>query len=304
MPPNPIVHGVYDAYTFSVQYVVTCPATRRCAIIDPVFDYDERSGATSTRSADDLLDYIANERLGLEWILETHPHADHISAAAYLKQRTGVPIAIGTHIRDVQTIWRSIYAWPELQCDGSQWDRLFEDGDIFKIGDLEARVMYSPGHTLASITYVIGDAAFIHDTLFMPDTGTARADFPGGDAGDLYDSITAILALPDATRTFVGHDYKEGGREAQWESTVGEQKLTNIHVAQRPSRDAFVAMREARDARLPMPRLILHALQANLRAGRLPEPDAEGRRFLRLPLDALRVRDTKVPRRSHLIGGR
>lgn len=303
-PPAPVVRGFYDEHTFSVQYVVSCPRTKRCAIIDPVFDYDERSGTTSTTSADALLAHVADQGLELEWILDTHPHADHISAAAYLKSRTGVPIAIGARIKDVQRIWQSLYAWPELQCDGSQWDRLFEDGDTFKIGDIDARVMCSPGHTLASITYVIGDAAFIHDTLFMPDTGTARADFPGGSATDLFHSIMAILALPDATRVFVGHDYKEGGRDVQWETTVGEEKLTNTHLATRPSREAFVAMREARDHRLPMPRLILHALQANLQAGRLPEPDAEGRRFFKIPLDALRVRGSDIPTRSHLIGGR
>jgi glyoxylase-like metal-dependent hydrolase (beta-lactamase superfamily II) len=302
--PIPNVHAFYEEHTFSLQYIVWCPQTKHCAIIDPVFDYDERSGATSTASADLLLDFITERGLHLEWILDTHPHADHISGAAYLKARTGAPIAIGARITEVQTIWQSLYAWPELRCDGSQWDRLFAHGDTFAIGELAGRVIHSPGHTLASATYLIGDAAFIHDTLFMPDTGTARTDFPGGSARDLYESIQAILALPDSTRLFTGHDYREGGRDVQWESTVGEQKLTNIHWAARPSREAFVAMRESRDSRLPMPRLILHALQANLQAGRLPEPDAQGRRFFKIPLDALRVRGTEVPKRSHLIGGR
>ena len=300
----PIVRGFYDEHTFSVQYVVSCPITKRCAIIDPVFDYDERSGTTSTVSSDALLAYIAEQGLSLEWILDTHPHADHISAAAYLKDRTAAPIAIGERVRDVQKIWQSIYAWPDLPCDGSQWDRLFRDGETFRIGRLDARVIASPGHTLASITYLIGDAAFIHDTLFMPDTGTARADFPGGSAVALYESIETLLSLPDDTRVFVGHDYREGGRDAEWESTIGEQKLTNIHFAKRPTQEAFVAMREARDSRLPMPRLILHALQANLQAGRLPEADLEGRRFFKIPLDALRVRGEEATKRSHLIGGR
>lgn len=300
----PLVRGFYDDHTFSVQYVVACPVTRACAIIDPVFDYDERSGTTSTFSADALLAFVAEQGLRLEWVLDTHPHADHISAAAYLRDRTGAPIAIGERVCDVQKIWRSIYAWPDLRCDGSQWDRLYRDGDIFAIGELEARVIHSPGHTLASITYLVGDAAFIHDTLFMPDTGTARCDFPGGSSVALYETIETLLSLPDTTRVFVGHDYREGGREVAWETTIGEQKLTNIHIATRPSRDAFVAMRDARDARLPMPRLILHALQANLQAGRLPEADADGRRFLKIPLDALKVRGDDTPKRSHLIGGR
>lgn len=284
---RPVVRGFYDERTFSIQYVAACPNTGRCAIIDPVLDFDEKSGATATISADAILDYVKEEGLTVEWILDTHPHADHFSAAQYLKTATGAPTAIGARVRDVQALWSQIYAWPELPCDGSQWDRLFEAEDVFRVGDVEARILFSPGHTLASITYLVGDAAFVHDTLFMPDSGTARADFPGGNAGRLYQSIEDILALPEATRIFVGHDYRQGGREAQWESTVGDQRRSNVHFANSPTRDEFVAIREARDRSLPMPRLILHALQVNIQAGRLPEADAEGRRFLKFPLDAL-----------------
>jgi uncharacterized protein (TIGR01244 family) len=282
----PRVKGFYDERTGSIQYVVADPATRRCAIIDPVFDFDEKSGATSSAHADAILEYVRAEGLTVEWILDTHPHADHFSAAAYLKHKTGAPTAIGSHVVDVQKLWKGIYNWPELATDGSQWDRLFDEGDTFKVGNLEGRVLSSPGHTLASITYVIGDAAFVHDTIFMPDSGTARADFPGGDAKALWNSIQQILALPDETRLFTGHDYRPGGRHARWESTVGEQKRSNPHLAGM-TEDRFLAMREARDRTLPMPKLILHALQVNVRGGRLPEPEDNGRRYLKFPLDAL-----------------
>ena len=284
---RPDVHGFYDPRTFSVQYVAACPATRRCAIIDPVLDYDEKAGALATQSADALLAHVAAEGLDVEWILDTHPHADHLSAAAYLKGMTGAPTAIGARVVEVQALWRQIYDWPDLARDGSQWDRLFAAGDTFKVGELEASVLFSPGHTLCSVTYLVANAAFVHDTLFMPDSGTARCDFPGGSAARLYDSIQELLALPDGTRLFTGHDYRPGGREARWESTVAEQKATNSHLASRPTRDAFVATREARDRTLPMPRLILPALQVNLRAGQLPEPNGAGQRFLKIPLDAL-----------------
>lgn len=282
----PRVTGFYDERTGSIQYVVADPATRRCAIIDPVLDFDEKSGATSSAHADAILDYVRTEGLTVEWILDTHPHADHLSAAAYLKLKTGAPMAIGSRVTDVQKLWKGIYNWPGLATDGSQWDRLFDDGDTFKVGTLEGRVMFSPGHTLASITYVIGDAAFVHDTIFMPDSGTARADFPGGDAKALWNSIQRILALPDETRLFTGHDYRPGGRSAKWESTVGEQKRANPHLADM-TEGRFVALREARDRTLPMPKLILHALQVNVRGGRLPEPEDNGRRYLKFPLDAL-----------------
>ena len=281
------VKGFYDERTSSIQYVASCPHTGRCAIIDPVLDFDPKSGATGTASADELLAYIADRDLSLQWILDTHPHADHLSAADYLKHRTGVSTGIGDRIVDVQAIWKAIYGWPDFVCDGSQWDKLFADGETFAIGDLACRVLFSPGHTRASVTYLVGDAAFVHDTLFMPDTGTARADFPGGSAAALYRSIRRILDLPNATRLFTGHDYKAGGRAAAWESTVSEQKATNIHFASSPTLDAFVAVREARDKTLPMPQLILHALQVNICAGRLPARDRQGRRFLSFPLDAL-----------------
>jgi glyoxylase-like metal-dependent hydrolase (beta-lactamase superfamily II) len=284
--PKPHVEAFYEERTFSVQYVVSDPVTRKCAIIDPVMDFDEKSGSTATRSADKILAFIAEEGLTVEWILDTHPHADHFSAARDLKDKTGAPTAIGARIVEVQALWKDIYNWPDFPADGRQWDRLFEEGDTFKVGAIDARVMFSPGHTLASITYVIGEAAFVHDTLFMPDYGTARADFPGGSASRLYRSIGEILALPDETRVFTGHDYQPGGREPLWESTVAEQKAKNAHIAAYRTEAEFVKFREARDKTLPMPRLILHALQVNIRGGQLPDPESSGRRFLKLPLDA------------------
>jgi glyoxylase-like metal-dependent hydrolase (beta-lactamase superfamily II) len=283
---SPDVAGFFDPRTFSIQYVVSDPATGKCAIIDPVHDFDEKSGATATHHADELLAYVEEKGLEVEWVLDTHPHADHFSAAQYLKERTGAPTAIGEKVVEVQKLWKKIYHWPDLQADGSQWDRLFADGDTFRIGELEARVMFSPGHTLASITYVIGDAAFIHDTIFQPDFGTARADFPGGDAHQLWRSIQAILALPDETRLFTGHDYMPGGREPEWESSVAEQRSRNPHLAGIVEGN-FVALRDERDSELPMPKLILHSLQVNTRGGRLPEPEANGKRYLKIPLDAL-----------------
>ncbi len=284
---TPKVTGFFEARTSSIQYVVADLAAKRCAIIDPVLDFDERSGATGTMSADALLAHVEKEGLTVEWILDTHPHADHFSAAHYLKEKTGAPTGIGAHITGMQKLWRDIYNLPDLPADGSQWDRLFAAGDSFKVGSLDGRVMFSPGHTMASITYVIGDAAFMHDTLFMPDSGSARADFPGGSAAALWQSIQAILALPDDTRLFTGHDYQPGGRHPRWESTVAEQKRRNAHVVDMDEQ-AFVAMRGARDRTLPMPRLILHALQVNMRGGRLPEPEPNGRRYLKFPLDALK----------------
>jgi uncharacterized protein (TIGR01244 family) len=284
---RPLVKGFYDPRTSSVQYVVSDPDTGKCVIIDPVLDFDEKSGATSTKNADALLAYVAQKQLIVEWILDTHPHADHFSAAHYLKEKTGAPTAIGERVVDVQRLWKDIYNWPALRTDGSQWDRLFAHGDQFRVGSIDVRVLYSPGHTLASITYVIGDAAFVHDTIFMPDGGTARADFPGGDARKLWHSIQDILSLSDETRLFTGHDYQPGERTARWESTVGEQKRSNPHLAG-VTEEAFVELREARDRTLPMPKLILHALQVNLRGGRLPEPEENGRRYLKFPLDALK----------------
>ncbi|MBS9402934.1 MBL fold metallo-hydrolase [Halomonas sp. TRM85114] len=285
-PGSPDVAGFFDPRTFSVQYVVSDPATSKCAIIDPVYDFDEKSGATATHHADELLAYVTEQGLEVQWILDTHPHADHFSAAHYLNEKTGATTAICKYVTDVQELWKGIYHWPDFPADGSQWDRLFAEGDTFQVGELEASVMFSPGHTLASITYVIGDAAFVHDTLFQPDFGTARADFPGGDARQLWRSIQAILALPGETRVFTGHDYMPDGREPEWESTVDEQRRYNPHLAGVSEND-YVALRHKRDAGLPMPNLILHALQVNTRGGRLPEPEANGRRYLKIPLDAL-----------------
>ncbi|MFN7026340.1 MAG: bifunctional sulfur transferase/dioxygenase Blh [Pseudorhizobium sp.] len=283
---RPQVKGFFDKRTWSVQYVVSDPETGKCAIIDPVLDFDEKAGATATINADAILDYIREQGLTVEWILDTHPHADHFSAAHYLKQKTGARTAIGERVVEVQKLWKGIYNWSDLATDGSQWDRLFAHGETFKVGSIDAKVMFSPGHTLASITYVIGDAAFVHDTLFMPDSGTARADFPGGDARVLWKSIQDILALPDETRIFTGHDYQPDGRAPRWESTVAEQKKFNPHLAG-VTQEEFVALRTKRDKMLPMPKLILHALQVNIRGGRLPEPEANGKRYLKFPLDAL-----------------
>ena len=283
---KPDVKGFYESRTGSIQYVVSDPTTGRSAIIDPVLDFDEKSGATATRSADMILDYVHENNLTVEWILDTHPHADHFSAAGYLSEKTGAPTGIGEHVVRVQALWKRIYNSPAFPADGSQWNRLFKDGERFRIGQLDAEVIFSPGHTLASITYIIGDAAFIHDTIFMPDSGTARADFPGGKASVLWKSIQRILRLPDQTRLFTGHDYQPGGREPRWESTVAEQKRSNPHLADKNEAE-FVALRNARDRILPMPKLILHALQVNIAGGRLPDPEVNGTRYLKFPLDAL-----------------
>ena len=286
---RPVVKGFFEKRTASVQYIVADPETKRCAIIDPVLDFDPKSGATATHSADQLLRYIEGEGYNLEWILDTHPHADHFSAAGYLKDTTGAPTAIGEKVTDVQKLWQGIYniagCYP---ADGSQWDKLFADGDGFRIGNMDVAVMFTPGHTLASIAYVVGDAAFIHDTLFMPDGGTARADFPGGSASALWKSIQRIIALPDATRLFTGHDYCPGGRKPAWESTVAQQKTENVHLTKAKTEAEFIALREARDRELPMPKLILHSLQVNIRGGRLPEPEDNGKRYLKIPLDPLK----------------
>lgn len=285
--PKPVVKGFFDPRTFSIQYVVADPETDVCAIIDPVLDFDEKLGATATTNADAILAYIQEQGLEVAWILDTHPHADHLSAAHYLKAKTGAPIAVGAKVIAVQALWKDIYNLPDFSADGSQWDRLFDDGDTLLLGRIPGRVISSPGHTLASITYVIGDAAFVHDTLFMPDSGTARADFPGGNASQLYTSIMDILALPEETRIFTGHDYQPDGREPRWQSTVATQRAQNIHLSACKTEGDFVRLREARDKTLAMPKLILHALQVNMNGGRLPEPEANGKRYLKLPLDAL-----------------
>lgn len=282
---SPEVVGFFDDKTFSVQYVCIDTATDRCAIIDPVLDYDEKSASTSTVSADAILELVRDRGLSVDWILDTHPHADHLSAAIYLQEQLDAPRGIGEHVTEVQKLWKSIYNFgDDFATDGRQWDRLFADGDIFKVGELDVCVMHSPGHTLASITYVIGDAAFVHDTLFQPDFGTARADFPGGDAAELYRSIQRILELPDATRVFTGHDYMPDGREPRWESTVGEQRARNPHL-QDIDEAGYVALRNKRDAELPLPALMLAALQVNTRGGRLPEPEDNDTSYLKIPMN-------------------
>ena len=286
-PANPDVAAYYDEPTGSVTYLVVDPGTNRAAIIDPVLDYYEKAGRVSSTSADALLADIRKRNLKVDWILDTHPHADHLTALAYLKDKLGAPTAIGEKVVEVQKLWRDIYNVPDFPTNGKQWDRLFRDGDTFNIGGLSARVMYSPGHTLASITYVIGDAVFMHDTLFQPDSGTARCDFPAANATQLYHSIMAILALPDDTRLYTGHDYRPGGRPPQWQSTVAEQKRDNIHFKSKPSCEEFVRMRQARDRTLTMPKQILHALQVNLRAGALPPAENDGRHYLKIPLNRL-----------------
>lgn len=288
---KPDVVAFHDERTWSVQYLVVDPATKRCAIVDPVLDFDEKSGATATRSADAILAEVDRRGLSVEWIFDTHPHADHFSAAGYLKDMTGAPTAIGEHVVGVQRLWQKLYNFPDLATDGRQWDRLFKDGETFALGSLQGSILFSPGHTLASITYVIGDAAFIHDTLFMPDSGSARTDFPGGDASRLWHSIQRILALPDTTRLFTGHDYKPGGREGRWLSTVAEQKALNKHVDGQDEQ-SFVKMRMQRDCTLPMPKLILAALQVNIAGGRLPDHEDDGCRYLKIPLNAF---DASVP---------
>lgn len=283
-----LVAALHDEKTGSWQYVISDPATGGAAIIDPVWDFDEKAAATSTRNADALLDYVRDAGLNVEWILDTHPHADHFSAAAYLKDKLGAPTAIGEKVTKVQALWRDIYGLEaDFPIDGRQWDRLFKTGDTFKVGGLVGRVMFSPGHTMASITYVIGDNAFVHDTLMMPYAGTSRADFPGGDSHALYRSIQDILALSDETGVFVGHDYGPDGREPACFSTVREQKTDNIHVGGGVSEADFVALRDKRDATLPLPKLMLHALQVNIRGGRLPEPDGNGVSYLRVPVNAM-----------------
>ena len=284
---RPLVKAFFEKRTCSVQYVVADPETGAAAIMDPVLDFDPKSGATATHAADELLRYVHDQGYRLAWILDTHPHADHFSAAGYIKDKTGAPTGIGERVIDVQKLWKDIYNLPEFPADGSQWDRLFADGERFALGATEVEVMFTPGHTLASIAYRAGDAVFVHDTLFIPDGGTARADFPGGSARALWASIQRILALPDDTRVFTGHDYMPGGREPRWESTVGQQKASNIHLTKAKTEAEFVALREERDRSLPMPKLILPALQVNMRGGRLPKPESNGKSYLKIPLNAL-----------------
>lgn len=283
---TPEVTACYDWPTGSVQYVVVDPQTRQCAIIDPVWNYDSRSGRTSTESMDEIKYFISDRGLTVAWVLDTHPHADHFSGARELAEYYEAPVAIGEKVTGVQKLWQEIYnLGADFATDGRQWDRLFADNDTFNIGELEVSVLFTPGHTLASIAYLIGDAVFVHDTLFMPDAGSARADFPGGDAHDLYQSIQRLLALPDDTRVFVGHDYCPNGREPRWQSTVGEQRQNNIHLKDNPDEADYVDMREQRDASLPLPGMMLAALQVNIRGGELPPAEDNGRSYLKIPLN-------------------
>jgi glyoxylase-like metal-dependent hydrolase (beta-lactamase superfamily II) len=280
------VEALFEKRTSSVQYIVVDEATKHCAIIDPVLDFNESSASVRPSSADQLLALIRARGYQLQWILDTHPHADHLSAAGYLKEKTGAPTAIGEKVTAVQTMWKEIYRLPDsFPTDGRQWNRLFADGEGFELGRSSIEVMLSPGHTLASVTYLVDDIAFIHDTLFMPDVGTARADFPGGSAVDLWKSIQRILALPDNTRLFTGHDYPPKDREPAWESTVAQQKAENVHLRKAQTVEKFVRLREERDKGLPLPAQMLFALQVNIRGGRLPEAIA-AKRFLTIPVDA------------------
>lgn len=283
-PGSPDVTGFYEKVTGSVQYVVADPTTKAAAIVDPVWDFEPRRGRTDTHSAERILQFVAQRGLKVAWVLDTHPHADHFSAAAYLSEKLGAPQAIGEKVREIAALWRDIYDLPHAFPVAQDFQRLFADGDVFRIGELTARVMLSPGHTLGSITYVVGDdAAFVHDTLMYPDSGTSRADFPGGDASTLYRSIERILSLPASTRLFVGHDYCKDGRPPRWEATVAQQKADNIHVGGEASEAEFVRLRNERDAGLPLPDQMLFALQVNLRGGRLPTPEADGRSYFKVP---------------------
>jgi len=285
MSAKPEIRAFFDEPTNTVSYIVADPATRQAAVIDPVLDYDPNSGEVDTRSVEAMLRVVNQENYRVVWALETHAHADHLSGSPYLKAKTGAKIGIGEHIKDVQRIFRPVFDAADLKTDGSDFDHLFRDGERFKIGELDAEVIYTPGHTPADITYKIEDAAFVGDTLFMPDYGTARTDFPGGDAHQLYRSIRKLLALAPATRLFMCHDYKAPGRnDYAWETTVRDERENNVHVKEGVSEDAFVAMRNARDATLSAPRLLLPSIQVNIRAGRFPPAHANGVRYLTIPV--------------------
>jgi len=287
--PTPKVTAFFEKDTNTISYVVQDPNSRACAIIDSVMDLDYAAGRISYASADTLIRFVQDNGLSLEWLIETHAHADHLSGAPYIQQHLGGKLGIGEHIVTVQEEFGKVFnEGTEFRRDGSQFDRLFKDGDTYSIGTLPVRVMHTPGHTPACTTHVMGDAAFVGDTLFMPDGGSARADFPGGDARTLYRSMRRILeTLPAHTRLFMCHDYGPNGREIRWETTVAEERAHNIHVRDGVSEDEFVTMREARDKTLAMPRLILPSLQVNIRAGHLPEPDGSGKRFLKVPVNTL-----------------
>lgn len=283
----PQVRAFFDEATFTVSYLVWDPVTRRGAVIDSVLDFDPKSGRTGTHSAERILNAAEREGVTIDWLLETHAHADHISGAPFLKKATGAPIVIGEHIKAVQRVFKDVFNLNYVTADGRPFDRLVRDGESLALGELKIKVLHTPGHTPACVSYLIGDALFVGDTVFMPDYGTARTDFPGGDARTLYRSIQRMLALPEETRVFLCHDYKAPGRDAYaWQTTIGKEKAENIHLAG-VTEDEFVTMREARDKTLAMPALILPSIQVNIQAGELPPPEANGMRYLKLPIDAL-----------------
>ena len=285
---NPTIQSFFHEPTFTVSYLVSDPDSRKAAIVDPVLDFDPKSGRTGHKSADGILAAAAAGGMEIAWILETHVHADHLSAAAYLKEKTGARTGIGVAVSEVQRYFKPVFNATDLEPDGRQFDRLFADGDRLLIGSLELQVMHTPGHTPACISYLAGDAVIVGDTLFMPDYGTARCDFPGGNARQLYRSIRRLLALPPATRIFLCHDYKAPGRDHfVWETTVAEQRARNIHIHDGIDEAAFVAMREGRDKTLDMPALIIPSIQVNMRAGQMPPPDSNGTVYLRMPLNRL-----------------
>lgn len=285
MPAQPTIEAFFDEPTNTISYLVADPATGDAAVIDPVLDFDIASGEVDSRSAERILACAREMGWRINMVLETHAHADHLSAAPYIKAKTGAAIGIGEHIRDVQKIFRPVFALEDMKTDGSDFDLLFVDGERFFIGTFEVEVLHVPGHTPADVAYAISDAVFVGDTLFMPDYGTARADFPGGDARQLYRSIRRVLSLPEDTRLFLCHDYKAPGRDVyRWETTVGEQRRTSVHINDTISEAAFVAMRETRDATLAVPTLLLPSIQVNIRAGRFPEAEANGVRYLRIPV--------------------
>ncbi|WP_375688639.1 MBL fold metallo-hydrolase [Pseudooceanicola sp. LIPI14-2-Ac024] len=285
---KPDVKAFFDPDTNTISYVVKDPDSDACAIVDSVMDIDYAAGRISYRHADEIIAYVQEQGLKVEWLIETHVHADHLSAAPYIQQKLGGKLGIGKNITVVQDTFGKVFnEGTEFQRDGSQFDRLFDDGDTYKVGGMECLAIHTPGHTPACMTHVMGDAGFVGDTLFMPDGGSARADFPGGDAGELYDSIQKVLSLPDETRLFMCHDYGPNGRDIEWETSVADEKALNIHVGEGKTKEEFVKFRTERDATLDMPRLIIPSLQVNMRGGELPPADADGKRFLKVPVNAL-----------------
>lgn len=286
---KPEVQAFFDHPTNTISYVVTDPETKKCAVIDSLLDFDQPSGRTKTESADRIVAFVKENGLTCEWIIDTHVHADHLTAAPYIKSQLGGKTAIGDHISVVQKVFSEIFNEDQrFHTDGRQFDHLFKDGETYMVGNIEGTAIHTPGHTPACMSHLIGDALFVGDTIFMPDFGTARCDFPGGDAGTLFDSIQKLFALPDETRMFLCHDYKAPGRDYfHWETTVGEEKASNIHVKTGTSKEAFIKMRTERDATLAMPQLILPSVQINMRAGNMPEPEDNGQRYMKLPINAL-----------------